>query len=179
MSNYNPANDTLTRAGESAPNGRDLVNSDRNNFGPSAGFAWAGFKNDKTVVVRGGYAIKYSVDTPGIPGILQANPPSGAGYNCSLQNYGTANCPQLPANFSLDTGIPFPIVTNTIQPGATFPAPAGAPLIYVNPDIHNEMFHQFNLTGQWEFRPSWLAEVGFVGSRGELKVASTVLSPFQ
>ena len=166
MSNYNPANDTLTRAGESAPNGRDLVNSDRNNFGPSAGFAWAGFKNDKTVVVRGGYAIKYSVDTPGIPGILQANPPSGAGYNCSLQNYGTANCPQLPANFSLDTGIPFPIVTNTIQPGATFPAPAGAPLIYVNPDIHNEMFHQFNLTGQWEFRPSWLAEVGFVGSRG-------------
>jgi hypothetical protein len=166
MSNYNPANDTLTRAGETAANGRDLVNSDRNNFGPSAGFAWAGFKNDKTVVIRGGYAIKYSVDTPGIPGILQANPPSGASYNCSLQNYGTANCPQLPANFSLDNGIPFPLVNNTISPGTTFPAPAGASLVYVDPDIHNEMFHQYNLTGQWEFRPSWLAEVGFVGSRG-------------
>ncbi len=166
MSNYNPANDTLTRAGDSAPNGRDLVNSDRNNFGPSAGFAWAGFKNDKTVVIRGGYAVKYSVDTPGIPGILQSNPPSGASYNCSLQNYGTANCPQLPANFSLDNGIPFPLVSNSIQPGTTFAAPAGASLVYVNPDIHNEMFHQFNLTGQWEFRPSWLAEVGFVGSRG-------------
>jgi hypothetical protein len=38
--------------------------------------------------------------------------------------------------------------------------------VYVNPNIHNEMFHQYNLTGQWEFRPSWLAELGFVGSRG-------------
>ena len=28
------------------------------------------------------------------------------------------------------------------------------------------MFHQFNVTGQWEFRPNWLAEVGYVGSRG-------------
>ena len=28
------------------------------------------------------------------------------------------------------------------------------------------MFHQFNLTGQWEFRPSWLAEIGYVGSLG-------------
>jgi hypothetical protein len=166
MSNYNPANDTLTRAGKGAANGRDLVKSDWNNFGPSVGFAWAGLKNDKTVVLRGGYAIKYSVDTPGIPGILQANPPSGAGYNCSLTQYGTANCPQLPANFSLDNGIPFPIVSNNIAPGATFAAPGGAALVYVIPDISNEMFHQYNLTAQWEFRPNWLAEVGVVGSRG-------------
>jgi hypothetical protein len=166
QSNYNPASDTLTRAGKTAAGGRDLVNSDWNNFGPSAGFAWAGFKKDKTVVIRGGYALKYSVDTPGIPGILQANPPSGAGYGCSIGQYGTANCPQLPANFSLDNGIPFPIVSNNIAPGATFAAPAGASLVYVVPNIHNEMFHQYNLTGQWEFRPSWLAEVGFVGSRG-------------
>jgi len=165
MSNYNPANDTLTRAGKNAANGRDLVNSDYNNFGPSAGFSWSGFKNDKTVVIRGGYALKYSVDTPGIPGILQANPPSGASYNCNLQQYGTANCPQLPASFSLDTGIPFPLVTNTIAAGTTFPAPAGAALVYVVPDIKNEMFHQYNLTGQWEFRPSWLVELGFVGMR--------------
>ena len=166
QSNYNPANDTLTRAGESAPGGRDLVNSDKNNFGPSVGFAWSGFKSDKTVVIRGGYALKYAVDTPGIPGILQSNPPSGAGYGCSLTQYGTSSCPQLPARFSLDTGIPFPIVSNNIAPGQTFAAPAGASLVYVNPNIHNEMFHQYNLTAQWEFRPSWLAEVGYVGSRG-------------
>jgi hypothetical protein len=166
QSNYNPANDTLTRAGKNAPGGRDLVNSDRNNFGPSAGFAWSGLKSDKSVVIRGGYAVKYSVDTPGIPGILQSNPPSGNSYGCSITQYGTAACPQLSAGITLDTGIPFPQVSNTIQPGQTFAAPVGSNVVYVNPDIHNEMFHQYNLTAQWEFRPSWLAEVGIVGSRG-------------
>ncbi|HSS21624.1 MAG TPA: TonB-dependent receptor [Pyrinomonadaceae bacterium] len=166
MSNYNPATDTLTRAGESAAGGRDLVNSDHNNFGPSLGFSWSGFRSDKTVVLRGGYALKYAVDTPGIPGILQSNPPSGASYGCSLTQYGTGACPQLPANFSLDTGIPFPQLISNIQPGQTFAAPVGTNLVYVNPNISNEMFHQFNLTAQWEFRPSWLAEVGYVGSRG-------------
>jgi hypothetical protein len=166
QTNYNPATDTLTRAGDNAPGGHDLVNTDKNNFGPSIGFAWSGLKKDKTVVVRGGYALKYAVDTPGIPGILSANPPGGAGYGCSLTQYGTAACPQLPALFNLDTGIPFPQVNNTITPGQTFAAPAGTNLVYVNPNVHNEMFHQYNLVTQWEFRPNWLAEVGYVGSRG-------------
>jgi hypothetical protein len=166
QTNYNPANDTLTRAGDGAPGGRDLVNSDKNNFGPAIGFAWSGLKKDKTVVIRGGYALKYAVDTPGIPGILSANPPLGSGYGCSLQTYGTTACPQLPRFFNLDTGIPFPQATNTIAPGQSFAAPVGNDLVYVNPDISNEMFHQFNLIGQWEFRPNWLLEVGYVGSRG-------------
>jgi hypothetical protein len=166
QSNYNPTNDTLTRAGKNAAAGRDLVNSDRNNFGPSAGFAWSGLKSDKSVVIRGGYALKYSVDTPGIPGILQSNPPSGNSYGCSITQYGTAACPQLSAGITLDSGIPFPQVSNTIQPGQSFAAPVGSNLVYVNPNIHNEMFHQYNLTAQWEFHPSWLAEVGVVGSRG-------------
>ncbi len=166
QSNYNPANDTLTRAGENAPGGRDLVNSDLNNFGPAVGFAWSGLRDDKSVVVRGGYAIKYALDTPGIPGVLRANPPSSAGYGCSFNQLGTAGCPQLPARFNLDTGIPFPQVVLNVQPGQTFAAPAGSSLVYLNPDINNEMFHQFNLTGQWEFRPNWLAEIGYVGSRG-------------
>jgi hypothetical protein len=166
QTNYNPANDTLTRAGSSAPLGRSLVNRDLNNFGPAVGFAWSGLKKDKTVVVRGGYALKYAVDTPGIPGILSANPPGGSGYGCSLSQYGTAICPQLPALFNLDTGIPFPQADTTIIPGQTFLAPAGASLVFVDPNIHNEMFHQFNTVAQWEFRPGWLAEAGYVGSRG-------------
>jgi outer membrane receptor protein involved in Fe transport len=166
QSNYDPATDRLTRAGKSASGGRDLVNSDHNNFGPAAGFAWSGLKSDKTVVIRGGYALKYSLDTPGIPGVLQANPPSGNGYSCSITQYGTAACPQVPANTNMDTGIPFPVVNNTIAPGQSFLAPAGSNLIYVNPNLSNEMFHQFNLTAQWEFRPNWLAEAGYVGSRG-------------
>jgi carboxypeptidase family protein len=166
QSNYNPTTDTLTRAGDSAPGGRDLVNSDYNNFGPAIGFAWSGLKKDGKVVVRGGYAIKYAVDTPGIPGILQANPPSGGSYGCNITQYGTAACPQLPAGINLDTGIPFPQVASQVAPGQSFPAPVGQNLIRVNPNIHNEMFHQFNGIVQWEFRPNWLAEAGYVGTRG-------------
>ncbi|MFL6257483.1 MAG: carboxypeptidase regulatory-like domain-containing protein [Pyrinomonadaceae bacterium] len=166
QANYNPANDTLTRAGDNAPGGRDLVNSDMNNFGPSVGFSWSGLKEDKTVVVRGGYAIKYSVDTPGIPGILQANAPQAGSYGCSFTQVGTSACPQLPARFNLDTGIPLPLTALNIAPGQVFTPAGGATVVYVNPDVNNELFHQFNLTGQWEFRPNWLAEVGYVGSRG-------------
>ena len=166
QSNYNPSNDTLTRAGESAANGRDLVQSDNNNFGPRVGFAYSGLRDDKKVVIRGGYGLLYAVDIPGTPGILSINPPGGANYTCTLQNYGTASCPQLPANFNLDTGYLFPTANITIQPGQTFPAPAGSAIIFLDPDIKNEMFHQFNLTGQYEFRPNWLAELAYVGSRG-------------
>ena len=72
QSNYNPANDTLTRAGDNAPGGRDLVNSDSITLDRPLGFAWSGFKSDRSIVIRGGYALKYAVDTPGIPGILQS-----------------------------------------------------------------------------------------------------------
>jgi outer membrane receptor protein involved in Fe transport len=166
QANYNPANDTLTRAGENAPGGRDLVNGDYNNFGPSLGFAWSGFRDDKSVVVRGGYAIKYALDTPGVPGVLQANSPLSGGFGCSFRQLGTSACTQLPTRINLDTGVPLPITSLNIAPGQTFSPGGGQQVIYLNPDIDNELFHQFNLTGQWEFRPNWLAEVGYVGSRG-------------
>ena len=166
QSNFNPANNTLTRAGENAPGGRDLVESDKNNFGPRFGFAWSGMKSDKSVVVRGGYGLLYAVDIPGIPGILSTNPPGGANYGCTRPQFGTGACPQLPATFNLDTGYPFPSENTAIQPGQTFPAGTGNNLVYVVPEISNEMFHQFNTHVQWEFRPNWLAETGYVGSRG-------------
>ena len=166
QTNYNPANNTLTRAGDSAANGRDLVNSDKNNFGPRIGFAWSGLKNDKSFVIRGGYGLLYAVDIPGIPGILSINPPGGANYACSIQNYGTAGCPQLPANFNLDTGYLFPAENITLQPGQSFAAPSGTALVFLDPNISNEMFHEFNVIAQWQFRNNWLAEAGYVGNRG-------------
>ncbi|PYS93170.1 MAG: hypothetical protein DMF64_05670 [Acidobacteria bacterium] len=167
QSNYNPANDTLTRAGSGAAFGRDLVNGDHNNFGPRIGFAYSGLRPNKKVVLRGGYGLLYAVDIPGIPGILSTNPGAGAGsYFCNTFSYGTANCPQLPANFNFDTGYPFPAITGGIAPGQTFAAPAGSNLVFANPDVHNEMFHEYNLTLQYEFAPNWLAETAYVGNRG-------------
>ena len=167
QTNFNPSNDTLTRAGEGAPTGRDLVNGDHNNFGPRFGFAYSGLRDDKKTVLRGGYGLLYATDIPGIPGILSTNPGAGAGnYSCNTFSYGTAGCPQLPANFNFDTGYPFPAISGGVAPGQSFAAPTGTNLVYVIPNIKNEMFHQFNLTLQYEFAPNWLAETAYVGSRG-------------
>jgi len=51
-------------------------------------------------------------------------------------------------------------------PGTIFPAPAGGTILFTDPNRKDEMYHQYNFTIQDEFRPGWLAEVGYVGSIG-------------
>ena len=65
QSNFDPATRTIIVAGENAPGGRDLAETDKNNFGPRIGFAYSGFKEDRTLVLRGGYGIVYSTDVSG------------------------------------------------------------------------------------------------------------------
>jgi hypothetical protein len=52
------------------------------------------------------------------------------------------------------------------SPGTNFPAPLGGSIRFNDPDRKDEMYHQYNLTWQWEFRPNWLAEAAYVGSQG-------------
>ena len=36
----------------------------------------------------------------------------------------------------------------------------------VSPDLSTPYMQQWNLNVQWEFRPDWLVEIGYVGSQG-------------
>ncbi|HXM35732.1 MAG TPA: TonB-dependent receptor, partial [Pyrinomonadaceae bacterium] len=163
QSNFDPATRNLIRAGSGNPLGRTLIHTDKNNFGPRIGFSYSGLMNDRKLVLRGGYGLLYATDTSGqLP--LTANPPSGASYSCNLANYGTASCPQLPARFNFDTGYLYPVPP--AAPASVFPAPSGQNIFFINPNLAAEMYHEFNLTAQWEFRPNWLGEVAYVGSRG-------------
>jgi hypothetical protein len=165
-SNLVPATKTIQMAGENAPGGRDLANTDKNNFGPRFGFAWSGLKSDKTFVIRGGYGLLYAVDISAAQP-LTANPGTGAAsYGCTpITNPG--GCPAVfQTRYPFDVGIPTAPFT-VAAPGASFAAPtSGGILLFNDPNRHAEMYHQYNLTAQYEFRPGWLGEVAYVGSKG-------------
>lgn len=164
--NFDPVTRTIQIAGNNAPGGRDLANTDKNNFGPRIGFAYSGFKSDKTLVLRGGYGILYTTDISAAQP-LTANPGTGAGsYACTpITNPG--GCPSVfQARNPFDNGVPTAPFT-VAAPGTSFPAPTTGGLILFNdPNRKDEMYHQYNLTGQYEFSPGWLGEVAYVGSLG-------------
>ena len=164
--NFDPATRTIQMAGEDAPGGRDLAHTDKNNFGPRIGFAYSGFKDDKTLVLRGGYGILYTTDISAAQP-LTANPGTGAGsYACTpITNPGGCPAVFLSRN-PFDNGIPTAPFT-VAAPGSSFPAPTTGGLILFNdPNRTDEMYHQYNLTWQYEFSPGWLAETAYVGSLG-------------
>jgi hypothetical protein len=166
QSNFDPVNRTIQMAGENAPGGRDLVNTDKNNFGPRIGFAYSGFKDDKTLVLRGGYGLLYTTDISAAQP-LTANPGTGAGSFACTPITNPGGCPAVFLSRNpFDNGIPTAPFT-VAAPGASFAAPTTGGLILFNdPDRKDEMYHQFNLTGQWEFAQNWLAELAYVGNYG-------------
>ena len=165
QANFDPATRTMIIAGDSAPGGRDLAETDRNNFGPRLGFAYSGFKSDRSLVLRGGYGIVYSTDVSGQQP-LTSNPGTGASsYNCNAITNPSACPPGVAVRYIFDVGVPTATVIPG-TPGARIPAPTDRTILYNDPNRRDAFFHQYNLTGQWEFAPNWLAEVAYVGSQG-------------
>jgi carboxypeptidase family protein len=164
--NFVPGSNTIQMAGENAPGGRDLANTDKNNFGPRIGFAYAGLKADKTLVLRGGYGLLFAVDS-NLTQPLTSNPGTGAASYACTPITSPAGCPAVfRARNPFDNGVPTAPFT-VAAPGSSFAAPTNGGLILFNdPNHKDEMYHQYNFTIQDEFRPGWLAEVGYVGSLG-------------
>ncbi len=166
---------TLTRlsgkivtAGDSAPNGRDLVNNDKNNFGPRVGFAYSGFGENKSLVLRGGYGIVYSVDTNDSSN-LNTNPGNGGGsYSCNpiTNPCGCNSVPGLSGRYLFDRGVPLPSEFGCRRATPVLLRRPTERILYVNPNRKDAMFQQYNLTLQYGFGENWLAEVAYVGSIG-------------
>lgn len=152
QANFDPATRLLVRTTPDSPHGRGGVETDKNNFGPRIGFAWSGFRDDKTVVVRGGYGILYSTDVSGQQP-LSSNFLSGGRYDRQV----------LLPGVNIASGAPLPVAslptTNTFAPNP------GARVFFNDPESKSEIFHQYNLTVQYEFWPNWLAEAAYVGTR--------------
>jgi hypothetical protein len=166
QSNFDPATRTIQMAGDNASGGRDLANTDKNNFGPRIGFAWSGLKADKTLVIRGGYGLLYAVDT-NLTQPLTSNPGTGAASYACTPITNPSGCPAVfQARNPFDNGVPTAPFT-VAAPGSSFAAPTNGGLILFNdPNHKDEMYHQYNFTIQDEFRSGWLGEVAYVGSLG-------------
>jgi hypothetical protein len=161
IANFDPATRNLVFAGD---NDRDLAKNDLNNFGPRVGFAYS-FGENRSLVLRGGYGIVYSVDASGIPS-LNTNPGNGGGnYSCNPINE-PQNCPAgiLGRNI-YDRGLPS-VNAFFAARGSSVLAPTNATIIYNDPNRKDARFQQYNLTLQYGFWRNWLAEVAYVGSTG-------------
>jgi hypothetical protein len=133
-----------------------IVAADKNNFGPRAGFAYS-LNKEKTMVIRGGYGLLYTLDGTDYPPSIR-NPPFTNTIHFSQFNS------QQPTNartyFSVNTGPP--AVTTQIDPNNL---PTSAALFSVDRNQKTGMVHQFQISYQWQFSRDWSLDVGYVGNR--------------
>lgn len=136
--------------------GSRIVSTDKNNFGPRLGFAYA-LNDEKSMVVRGGYGLLYTLDgTDYPPGIR--NPPFTNTVHFSQFDG------QQPLNartyFSVNTGPPS--VTTQIDPANL---PGSVALFSVDREQKQGLVHQFQISYQWQFARDWSLDIGYVANR--------------
>ena len=146
---------------------------DTNNWAPRFGFAYDLFGDQKTVL-RGGYGIYYQrtsnqplLQTSG--GLPFSEPVSPARFSVTTANPFPSIRPA--SDFPLSTDQRVPRLVGVAADGSPiFDGPGGNPfsgfLFYPSRDFHSPYAQQWNLTVQREIANSWVAEIGYVGTRG-------------
>jgi hypothetical protein len=154
ISHYGQPPTGVTIVGGNNPTHNGIPN---NNLGPRFGFAWQPTANGK-FVIRGGVGLFY--DRVGSSDFVHAVE-QGDPYALTLDYGGPSAVP-----YSLAT--PFPATPLGFTPRWFNPA-TGANSALNAPfyaDVHTPLSRQYNLNVQYQFAPSWVLEVGFVGSSG-------------
>lgn len=125
-----------------AESGDRIVELDKNNFGPRVGLAYA-LNAEKTLVLRGGYGLMYTLDGVDYPPAVR-NPPS---TNIVFDNW------------TLKTGPPTPTPLDPAN------VPAGTNLFSVDREQKNGLAHQFQVSLQYEVTRDLALDVAYVGNR--------------
>lgn len=143
---YFPEDRQVITAGGS---GDRIVDLDKNNFGPRIGFAYA-VNSEKSMVIRGGYGLLYTLDGVDYPPAVR-NPPN---TNIVFDNWTLASGPPTPS---------------PLDPANV---PSGTNLFTVDRKQKNGLTHQFQLSGQYQFARDWSLDVGYVGNRSKNLLAT-------
>lgn len=164
QTNFDITTGALRLAGANG-NSRSLVNSDHNNFGPRAGFAYNVGGNGRTVV-RGGYGLFYFLDRGGIDNQLAQNAPFSGfsqfdynnGFRITLSGQG-------PLNNNDSRLATRPLPTGDVS-GINLQNPQNITVFAVLPDNRTSEVHQFNAQVQHQLTDNLALDVGYVGTRG-------------
>jgi len=146
-------------------NGPALNGAPMTDFAPRVGFAWQPMGNSKWVI-RGGGGMFYDL----IAGIAFLSPLTisapglGQPQINGLTVSSLANPWAASQAISAGPGL-FGFKPRWVNPGATTYS-SDLTLTSVDPDITVPVTYQWNLNTQWEFRPNWVLELGYVGSHG-------------
>lgn len=153
LGNYDPTTRTVIVA---AGKGDSLIKTDKNNFGPRVGFAYA-IGPEKKMVIRGGYGLLYTLDAVDRPPLVQ-NPPFT--NSITFNNAFDSSTPR--SVFNLQTGPPnVPTINPTL-----LVSPGGAITVFrEDPNQKTALVHQFNVSFQMQFSKDYALDIGYVGNR--------------
>ncbi len=142
----------------------DTLNPNDWNLAPRFGFAWKPMAG-KSLVWRGGFGVYFDRFSTRIANMQIFNYPYdvvglGLGsFAYPFPNLSTVSFPVTPG--SIPSPIPFyysgiPLPTNRTPISG----------VYVDPNFRTPYVYQYNLGFQWEPFKNWMAELGYVGSKG-------------
>lgn len=135
--------------------GDTLVETDKNNFGPRIGFAVA-LNEEKSIVLRGGYGLLYTLDGVDYPPGVRNLPFS----NSISFNQNGFNTSPTATVFSMPTGPPN--VPNAPDPASV---PTSFAVFAVDEQQKVGMVHQFQASVQYQFARDYSIDIGYVGNR--------------
>ena len=143
------------RVNVAAGGGDRLIKTDLNNFGPRIGFAFS-INKEKTLVVRGGYGLLYTLDgvdyPPGVRNVPFSN-------SVSFNQNGFNTSPTATV-FSLQSGPP--TVPNAPDPANV---PTSFAVFAVDQEQKIGQVSQFQLSLQYQFWSNYSIDIGYVGNR--------------